>query len=239
MTSKLSTRKPPAMGITSAAAIALLAAIVMGGVTSPANAGVKKGSDWYFRGSTYRDKAVKKRADPVNLLWLGGGKATLADVGTHLAEDWPSRTVFGLGGMKATPAVCHTGQYMRWRHLPGGDVDKNDISLSTSNICRKQFHFRGWDDYEHWKGTGYLGHPRNSWVVGGIHHENFKLKGGHKPDRAWDVVRFQAVKNMKRHCSYARWRFHPGAARDYQEIPNSGYIARISMRHTSEGCSGA
>ena len=80
-------------------------------------------------------------------------------------------------------------------------------------------------------------------MVGGIHHENRGLlkvgEGAHKPDRDWDVVRFQAVKNMKRHCSHPRWRFHPGAKREYQEIDNSGYIARISLRHTSDGCAGA
>jgi len=126
---------------------------------------------------------------------------------------------------------------MRWRHLPGGDTDKNDISYSTSDICKKQFHFRGWDDYEHSKGTG---HVRGEWVVGGIHHENRgALKLGHNIDRPWDLVRYQAVKSMRRHCSYGRWRFHPSAAREHQEIPNSGYLARISMRHVSAGCSGA
>jgi len=70
-----------------ALALAILAATLLAPVT-PANAGVKKGSEWYFRGSTFRDKAGKQRADPVNLLFLGGGRVTLGSVGTHLSDDW-------------------------------------------------------------------------------------------------------------------------------------------------------
>lgn len=215
--------------IATALTLGLLLAMVG---ASYASAGVKKGSDWYFRGSTYRDKAVKQRVDPVSLLFLGGGgDVTSFRVGSHLVNDWTA------GSMQPTPPVCRSNQYMRWRHLPGGDVDKTDISYNTSRTCKRQFHFRGWDDYEHSTGTG---HVRFQWLVGGIHHENrgaFSL--GHHIDRDWDLVRYEAVKAMKRHCSYLAWRFHPGAAREYQGIGNTGYIARISMRHTSEGCGGA
>jgi len=139
--------------------------------------------------------------------------------------------------MRSTLALCQDGQWMRWRHLPGGDTDKNDISYSTSDICKKQFHFRGWDDYEHSKGTG---HVRGEWVVGGIHHENRGLlKLGHDIDRPWDLVRYQAVKSMRRHCSYGRWRFHMSAAREHQEFSGLLRSAPLLPRQAAGGSESA
>jgi len=79
--------------------------------------------------------------------------------------------------------------------------------------------------------------------VGGIHHEKIEMKKPccvtHSIDRDWDTVRIQAVKAMKTHCSYRRWRYPPGARGRFQGYFNSGFIARISLRHRSNGCQGA
>lgn len=143
---------------------------------------------------------------------------------------------------------------MVWRYGDGGTLtDKQDVELSTKAFpCGHQYHMRGWDDKEH---SELFGHARYQWVVGSIHHEvvTVRKKCGkrgffrycritsikHTPNRDWDRVRVQFVKAMRTHCWRKRWKYHPGAHGTWQNQTNSGYIARISMRHRSEGCRGA
>jgi hypothetical protein len=178
----------------------------------------------------------------VNLIFYRGrGEKSNSVVGAHIADDWR------YGDMRSR--VCKAAQRMIWRNLRGRTTsDKQDFHRMT-NCPGRQFHFRGWDDQEHSRLVG--DHPRNQWIVGGIHHEKLKLKicgrgfargpcgFTHKIDRDWDRVRVEAVKAMSRHCSYRRWRHHPGADRPHQNYTNSGFLARISLRHVSAGCRGA
>ena len=80
--------------------------------------------------------------------------------------------------------------------------------------------------------------------MGGLHHEHpvgarklIPLK--HVIDRDWDRVRVEMTKGMRIHCSVRRWKFHPQADGIWQNYENSGFIARISLRHRSQGCDGA
>jgi hypothetical protein len=62
---------------------------------------------------------------------------------------------------------------------------------------------------------------------------------GHKIDRDWDQVRYEMVRAMHAHCAVARWRYHPGADNEFQGFDNSGFIARLSLHHVSDGgCDG-
>jgi len=93
-------------------------------------------------------------------------------------------------------------------------------------------------------------HVRFSWVVGGVHREHTYVKTrclgafcgpagfGHDIDEDWDQTRASAINRMRRHCSYGRWRYRPGAHATYQGYPNTGWVARISMKHVPN-CAGA
>lgn len=194
--------------------------------------------NWYFDGSLYDEDEISDdaRKDPINLIFMGGGGDVTNDrVKQHLVDDWNN------GGDMDTDLACRSSLHAFWRYFPGLAEDKQDFQLIATNIlCRRQFHIRVWDDLEHYRGTA---HTRNTWAVAGIHHERIAYKKPccttHKPDRRWDTVRVQALKAMSEHCRERRWDWHPGASRTYQEIPNSGYIGRISMRHVDSGCDGA
>jgi hypothetical protein len=224
------------------------AVVALSATAQVAQGHMSRNDDWYFHGSTYKEMppVAENRKDPVNLIFYRGrGDKTNAVVGAHISDDWR------YGDMSSR--FCKESQRMVWRDIRGNRIsDKQDFHRMTYCFGR-QFHFRAWDDYEHAKIAG--DHPRYQWVVGGIHHEKMRPKwcgrGGlrgwcgftHKPDRDWDRVRVEAVKAMSRHCSYRRWRHHPGAERPYQGYTNSGYLARISLRHVdadpSVRCRGA
>jgi hypothetical protein len=55
----------------------------------------------------------------------------------------------------------------------------------------------------------------------------------------WDRVRVELVKAMRRHCSYRRWKYHPDTDGSFQKQTSFGFLARLSLRQTSGGCSGA
>lgn len=216
-------------------------------LSAAARGHTNEGNDWYFWGSTYKGDPPpneSKRLDPVNIIFYkGGGLVEKSDVGAHITDDWR------YGTMKSR--ICQTAQRMYWRELRGQRTsDRQDMHRMTT--CLRQYHTRLWDDWEHSKITN---HSRYQWMVGGIHHERVKGKlncswpslntpvctfaGTHKIDRDWDKVRVEAVKAMDRHCTTRHWKYHPGAHRTYQGYTNSGWIARISMRHVSAGCGGA
>lgn len=236
-------------------------AIVLGGfaaagivltVASLAVADVQVNGQWVFRGSLYTEKPAREehRLDPLNVIFYkGGGFVDNTRVNDHLNADWDTRQVGGRPWRKHNEIFphCKDGKYALWRHLPGRNVDLADQHGTTArfaHICGNQHHARLWDDYEHSKGRV---HERGQWVISGFHHEKVIFKRvlghiktpGHKPDRDWDRVRVEVVKAMRRHCSYRRWKYHPGAHHWYQGYQNFGYIARISMHHVADGgCDG-
>jgi hypothetical protein len=211
--------------------IVLSTAFVIGGAASQAEAHLYESRyNWYLYGSTYRDRppTASNRSDPVNLIFYRGrGHKSPSRVGAHISKDWR------YGTMRDD---CAGDQYMVWRDMHGNrDSDKTDMQRVTG--CGTRYHIRGWDDYEHWKLRNDHG-DIYQWVIGNVHHERDN-GSGHTIDRDWDSVRVSAVKAMSAHCSYRRWRYHPGADRTYQGFTNAGYLARISMRHVADGCSGA
>jgi hypothetical protein len=217
-----------------AVSVIALCALLAVAVAGQAHVATLNG-DMMFDGSLYDDdeRTDDARKDPVNVIFMaGGGPVGLDRVQAHLEDDWD--------GM-AHDLVCKSSLRAFWLFYPGVDDDKQDRQLIATNVgCRNQFHIRLWDDKEHSEGSV---HTRDEWVLAGVHHEHIVYKFpccvSHKPDRDWDTVRIQALKEMNEHCSVRRWRFHPGAARTYQGYKNSGYIGRISMRHRSDGCDGA
>lgn len=222
---------------------------------------------WYFTGSTYKERPLnnESRKDPVNVFIYGaqdGSPYTRERIETHFNDDWSTRAVGGRSWSKDSEiiGVCKDDQYVGWPFYPGGDSDRTDWHGSTSakvlvpnlptpvkkTACFAQHHMRFWDDWEHTKGT--TSHTRYDWVVGSIHHEHpvSKVKAirprccvKHKVDRDWDRVRVELTKAMRVHCSVRRWKYHPEADDIYQEMTNFGFVARLSLRHRSQGCDGA
>ena len=208
---------------------ALLTLGVMVLLSSPGTAHVKNGRTWLFYGSTY-PKGFSHRVDPINIIFKGGGRVWSGRVSEHLYVDW------GRGGtMKARSSGCKgSAQWMFWRDK-AAHKDWDKVDMHRANHCAgRRFHFRLWDDYEHTKLT--TSHTRYTWMVGNIHHERGTP---HRIDMSYDVARWKATKKMRAHCNWRRWRRHPQAHRRYRRYNNSGWIARISMRHARHGCRGA
>jgi hypothetical protein len=105
---------------------------------------------------------------------------------------------------------------------------------SSNSQCTTQYHGRYWTDGRH---AITYGHAYNSWVVGTIHHETARPK--HKIDMDWSLARGRMVTAMRIHCSTRNFGMHPGARTMYQGFHHDRIIARISMRHRSDGCAGA
>jgi len=201
---------------------------------------MSKGKEWYFFGADYDGN---KRSDPLTFtFYRGAGPKSPGRVGAHVTEEWR------YGAMRDRD--CRSPHTLTWRNLRGGsNKDKNDLERSTA--CNTRFHMRAWDDFEHQKLAPDHGN-RRQWMIGSVHHEHYvvktkcygittpvcTVKRKHKIDRDWDAVRIQTVKAMSAHCSYRRWRMHPGAKGDFGGQDSSGYIARLSMRH-APGCRGS
>lgn len=184
----------------------------------------------------------------------------------HMADDWDGNDVGSSPWRKSNAIIsfCKVNQRVYWPG-DGSNItsDKTDWHGSTSptSVCTSQTHARFWDDHEHAKVTS--GHGAlNQWAIGGIHHEHpvgkrkcLKPLVGpkvctfvgttHRIDRDWDAVRYQMVKAMHAHCATAAWKYHPGAHGTFgcgvygACFDNSGYIARFSLHHASDGgCAG-
>ncbi len=210
-----------------------------------------KYGDWYFRGATFEDSGegrAEDAKDPVNFIFYSPrdpSEYVKERIETHMSDDWDNGAIGG-GTWRTDSQIdfyCKVDFWMVWRHLPGRSSDRTDFHGKTRSVphCGRHHHARFWDDQEHFKGTDHG--AGNQWVVGGIHHEKLAYRKvccvKHKPDRDWDRVRVELVKAMRRHCSLRRWRYHPGADRDFQEKTNFGFIARIALSHRASGCSGA
>jgi hypothetical protein len=163
---------------------------------------------------------------------------------------------------------CKVDQRVYWPGDGGASItsDRSDWhGVASPNEftppCLTQTHARFWDDHEHARITS--GHGRlDQWVIGGVHHEHPVTKRKctgevlgqrvcvpygttHKIDRDWDAVRYQMVKAMHAHCATRDWKLHPGAQGRFGAYEgsagfyNSGYIARFSLHHVSDGgCAG-
>ncbi|MBA3328073.1 MAG: hypothetical protein H0T43_07210 [Solirubrobacterales bacterium] len=242
-------------------ALTIGAIAVAGSLVQPASGHYKetgevnqKHGDWFFRGQTFSDKRGRRQdwKDPVNFMFYGGTndpqEYSRVFIEEHMRDDWSTRAVGGSPWRRDQDIrrVCKDDQYMVWRHLPSSarSADRTDWHGTTARftgVCGSQHHARFWDDQEHRKGNALHGREKQ-WVVGGIHHEKAVLKfccAGHEVDRDWDRVRVELVKAMRRHCSYRRWKYHPGADHTFQEKTNFGFVARLSLRHASGGCAGA
>lgn len=199
--------------------------------TAPAAAHVRDASgSWYFDGSTYNDERTERK-DPVNVIFKGGdSQASIPRVINHIADH---------AGWRAS---CGGAQRMVWRGPGSSETsDKQDMQEASGAYgvvvdCFEipRYHFRGWDDHEHDDLTASHG-EKDQWVVGGVHHDQPVI---HDNDRDWDISRRFMVEDMAGHCSYPKWRRHLGAKGWFGDFFNSGWIARISMRH-SPGCDGA
>lgn len=221
---------------------------------APAGAHYKTGnpdesaSDWYFRGGTIQNGV---KTDPINFIFYGGSKDTTAytreRIQTHMVDDWDIAKVGGRRWHSDNEMIrlCKQDQRVQWLGYPGETSDKSDwhgATLSTGGICGNQHHARFWDDLEHKRQNPEHG-DFGQWVVGGIHHEKVVRKRpgccvAHVPDRDWDSVRLEMIRALYKHCSVRRWKYHPGA--DFSRVfENSGYIARFSLHHRSDGgCDG-
>jgi len=224
---------------------------------------------WYFTGVTYKDRPLTKanQKDPVNVFFYGAGDSspyTRARIEQHLRDDWDTSRVGGRPWSTDDQiiGVCKDKQYVGWPGYPGMDSDRTDWLGSTSakvfvpglpsgqykTGCFAQHHMRFWDDQEHTRLTPAGTHVQDDWVVAGFHHERsvskvdpFKVTccAGHKIDRDWDRVRVEFTKGLATHCTVRRWKYQPQADGMFQGFENSGLVARVSLRHRSQGCSGA
>lgn len=224
---------------------------------------------WYFTGSTYKDRPLvpSNRKDPVNIIFYGAGDSspyTRARIEAHMDDDWNTSAVGGRSWKTDSEiwAPCKDNQYVGWFGYPGFDSDRSDWHGSTSLKvpifapppappvpigykagCFRQHHLRFWDDLEHRRVASSGTHAANDWVIAGAHHEKVIGKVccfGHKVDRDWDRVRVEVVKAMGKHCTYRRWKYVPQADGVYQKYTNSGFLARISLKHHADGgCAGA
>jgi hypothetical protein len=211
----------------------------------------EKYGDWYFRGMTFEKEARPLKAkDPINVIFYGGADDltdySRARIENHMSQDWDTDWVGGSPWREDSLVVgfCKVDQIARWRNLPGETGDLTDWHGTTAMIrpvCGKQHHLRFWDDKEHADATSHG--RRHQWAIAGAHYDRPAAKFccvKHVVDRDWDHVRMEVVYAMHKHCSYGKWKYHPGAdGADIQGFGNFGFIARFSMRHVSAGCAGA
>lgn len=221
----------------------LLAAVI---APSAAQAGVRDSRGvWAFDPETYRapTRQQSRIADPVTLLFMGGGGAvTYNRVARHLEEDFeldgPLPFIDIHWRTRRRNPLCQGPQYMyflRPDYVGDGEGFTHwAFTGSTNALCASQYHGRFWTDHRHATRSG---HARDVWVAGGVHHE--RLRPGHKIDMDWSVARRRMVTAMRTHCSDPRFGLHPGARTMYQGFHHDRVVARISMRHRAEGCEGA
>jgi hypothetical protein len=183
---------------------------------------------WVFRGRAIAKSGDRHdRKDPLNIIFMGHGRYYTNDgVFAHIK----THTGFGHAG------PCATQQRVVWqkRNSTATTSDKDDFQMDNRkpwNCLGDRWHIRAWDDQEHDAYTDNHGRSQQ-WTVLGVHHE----KGPpHKIDMDWDVVRRKFIKDMAGHCSWPRWKRHPGARigkKPGQGYANSGWIGRISLKHT-------
>lgn len=214
--------------------VAVLASLLL---ASTSDSHIREGPQrWYFSGVTFGKKDGKyKPSDPLNVVFWGGGpNAPIDVVREHVHED------FGMNSVcpSSTQWVYFTARDDWNTTPPYATYDEDDRQLSSYDPCGPKYHIRIWDDYEHWVHT--WDHPtRDRWAVAGVHHERLCGKSefpffGHCPNRDWDIVERDFRDKMEEHCSYLRWKYHPGADRRLQGYDSDGRFVLIHMRHVDD-----
>ena len=211
---------------------------------SPARGHLSEGTyRWYVGGYTHvKISATRfRRADPVTVIFLRGGTASLSSVGDHLHDDWGGSVILETDMDDNSCADSGTQQWVVFRGLDdvasGHDQfewDAQDESWSNNPDCSTQYHMRAWDDYEHYFQT--TNHPSlNKWTIASIHREKrrFILFGKHILTQGFEASARVLRDRMNEHCSYLKWRWLPNSAVPGSKHPNSGYLTLIMMRHVN------
>lgn len=198
-----------------------------------------------------------------------GVRATTAEVEEHVRADWSGPCRKQLIGSKwrvvcdrmknyTSGSLCSAfsnRQHATWRKLNGAKRRSRSELVLATRCGGERWHMRIWSDNEHKAWTSNHGHS-GQWAIGGIHMD----VGGHGHQEAiraygitWNMARKKLVKKMGKraqswgipaailHCTWPFWKRHPGAHKRFggRDL-NSGWIARISMKHIRPGgCAGA
>jgi hypothetical protein len=197
---------------------------------------------WFWGGSTYSNARTfaRDRSDPVNILYYDANRVTLENIEDHLENEWEESPF--QPAMNTWP--CHaptrwTTQWMIFRaqndRAPGQPLAvarPNERALSNDADCLgDQYHTRLWDDTTHNQQT--VNHHDDQWVVGGVHFDRNALPDAiHRIGEDWDITERVWRDRMDEHCSYLRWRMHPGSRRRYGRFHSDGYLLLILYRHT-------
>lgn len=237
--------------VTIAATMTLLVAL---SAAPAAQAVLKQNGRFVFDPYTF------KNHDPVNVVFLGGyGNDCQVNVGN--GQDRSPycfrkvvQSAWRANGTMQTRA-CNGHDDLRFVVSGQPQVRTNELSTSTSGICKRQYHLRMWGDY--------AVNPTNEWTVGVMYRENrgfFRFgKGSHHINQAWEsseevltwemATRTSQDPNEKRYCKVDDWRpvsgqspgRTPGQERRYRGWLNNGWISRISGQEVDPvtGCYGA
>lgn len=207
---------------------AILALALIGAVAVGVEAHVKfSNGKWVYRAMTIDgsgDRSAKK--DPANLIFKGHNRTySNSNVRNHIEAHT------NLGGIG-----CGGNQRVVWtkRNSSSTTSDKQDINIGTGgtgSCLSGRWHLRGWDDQEHDIFTSNHGR-RNQWTVSAVHHEKLRCCWKHEIDMDWDVARRKMIEKMAGHCSWPKWKHRGGAEGWIQGYYNSGWIGRISLKHT-------
>jgi hypothetical protein len=198
-------------------------------------------SRWFWEGSTFSNSRafVRDRSDPVNVLYYdAGGNVTLEGVEDHLENEWEESPIRDHMNTWPCLGTRFTNQWMAFRAQtdraagqPSRIVRLHERTLSNNHRCiGNQYHTRLWDDQTHNVQT--QDHLDDQWVVGGVHFDRNALPDAvHRVGEDWDVTERVWRDRMEEHCSYLRWRMHPGSRRVYGRFHSDGYLLLILWRH--------
>jgi hypothetical protein len=214
------------------------------------------------------DGADYHRADPISIIWSGpdGASITTTSVISHVSDEWEARRLpswsYGAQAMteRQVNPGCRAAQYvfMRDTSVNSGRWASSSAYMSSNPKCFNQYHSRMWSSAVHADLTCVA--CEDEWVLAGMHHERWGTANCHpyasplppsigircdKPthhiNMSWDQARRVYMIEMSRlHCTQSQWQVNP----ESQGFPYGGYeysgiVSRVSMRHKSNGCSGA
>lgn len=186
-----------------------------------------------------RFSSYTENRDPVNILFTGG---TDGPPGCYIVLD---RAVYSKDCVEQLLDVIVD----HWNDSPlpycpgsdeldfiGQDSRKQDINISSSRVCAKQFHLRVWDDRE-------IDNPTGQFMVGAVHHEQLivrpkpsvpYIEADHEVD-GWETAEAVLTRNafLQGRCSYYGFRTmpHQRPSNSYRGFPNDGRLSRISQTH--------
>jgi hypothetical protein len=208
------------------------------------------------------------RADPISIIWSGptGAAVTTTSVISHVSNEWQARLIptwaYGAQAMteRQVNVGCRSAQYvfMRDTSVNSGRWASSSAYMSSNPRCFNQYHSRMWSSAVHADLTCVA--CEDEWVLAGMHHERWGTancrpyaspfppqigircdKPTHHINMSWDQARRVYMIEMNRlHCTESQWAINPESENYlYGEYQYSGIISRVSMRHKTNGCSGA